>query len=176
MVLASATMVSMLASDSDGSRFLARPGVAVDSTGRISIHLPETWQTAGGRWKGPANAGGQDDPALVVSPDPVRWGTDPTVRGAFIWLSRSGAAFFTPAAFVAGRTHAGCAAAPVRTSRQAGIDWVIAEYRCSDGRGRVVEAAGTGSGDAGLVYVQIARPADSESTFVDSLLAGVRVR
>jgi hypothetical protein len=65
----------------------------------------------------------------------------------------------------------------VRTSRQAGIDWVIAHYSaCPDGRGRLVEAAGTGPGDAGLVYAQIAPPADSEPTFVDTLLAGVQVR
>jgi eukaryotic-like serine/threonine-protein kinase len=176
MVLASAALVSTLASDSDGGRFLARPGVAVDSTGRISVRLPQGWRAASGQWAGPANAGGQNDPALVVSPDPVRWGTDPTVRGAFLWLSRSGAALVPPAAFVAGRRHTDCAAAPVRLSRQAGIDWVIAEYDCADGRGRLVEAAGAGSDDAGLVYVQIAPPASSAPAFADVLLAGVRVR
>ena len=156
MALASLTMVSILASDSDG-RFLSRSGVAVDSTGRISVRLPEAWRAASGRWVGPANAGGQQDPALIVSPDPNRWGSDATVRGAFIWLSRAGAAVITPAAFVAARRHTDCVAASVRQSRQGGIDWVIAEYRCSDGRGRLVEAAGIGTGDAGLVYVQIAR-------------------
>ena len=176
MVLASAATVSVLAFDSEGGRFSGRPGVAVDSTGRISIDVPDEWRAATGRWVGPADAGGRRDPALVVSPDPARWGTDAAVPGAFVWLSRTGATLTTPAGFVAGRPHAGCTAAPVRTSRQAGIDWVIAQYRCSDGRGWLVEAAGTGPGDAGLVYVQIAPPADSESTFVDTLLAGVRVR
>jgi hypothetical protein len=175
MVLASATLVSILASDSDG-RFLSRPGVAVDSTGRISVRLPEGWRAASGRWAGPAKAGGQEDPALVVSPDPVRWGTDPNLPGAFLWLSRSAAAI-TPTAFVAGRPHADCLPAPVRMSRPGTIDWVIAEYDCADGRGRLVEAAGTGSDDdAALVYVQIASPASSAPAFVDTLLAGVRVR
>lgn len=176
MALASLTLVSIVESDSAGGRFSPRPGVAVDSTGRISVRLPEEWRAAAGQWVGPANAGGQEDPALIVSPDPARWGSDAAVRGAFIWLSRTGAAPVTPVAFVAGRPHADCLAAPVRRSRQGGIDWVIAEYNCSDSRGRLVEVAGTGSGDAGLVYVQIAPPASSESTFVDSLLAGVRVR
>jgi eukaryotic-like serine/threonine-protein kinase len=53
---------------------------------------------------------------------------------------------------------------------------VIAEYDRADGRGRLVEAAGAGSDDAGLVYVQIAPPASSAPAFADVLLAGVRVR
>jgi eukaryotic-like serine/threonine-protein kinase len=176
MAVASLILVSIVESDSVEGRFSPRPGVAVDSTGRISVPLPQGWRAAAGRWVGPANAGGPEDPALIVSPDPARWGSDATARGAFIWLSRTGAARITPVAFVAGRTHADCVAAPVRTSRQGDIDWVIAEYNCSDSRGWLVEAAGTGSDGAGLVYVQIAPPASSESTFVDSLLAGVRVR
>jgi hypothetical protein len=40
----------------------------------------------------------------------------------------------------------------------------------------LVEAAGMGTAGAGLVYVQVVPPADSDSTFVDTLLAGVRVR
>jgi hypothetical protein len=40
----------------------------------------------------------------------------------------------------------------------------------------IAETAGIGPGDAGLVYVQIAPPAGSGPEFVDTLLAGVRVR
>jgi hypothetical protein len=39
-----------------------------------------------------------------------------------------------------------------------------------------VEAAGLGPDGAGLVYVQLTPPAGSGPAFVDSLLAGVRVR
>jgi hypothetical protein len=40
----------------------------------------------------------------------------------------------------------------------------------------LVEAAGIGPAGAGLVHVQIAPPASNAATFVDTLLAGVRVR
>jgi eukaryotic-like serine/threonine-protein kinase len=123
------------------------------------------------------DTGGQRGPAMMVSPDLDRWRTDATVPGVFVWLSRAGGARTTPVEFIAGRPHADCTVAPMRTSRQAGIDWVIVEHSaCSDGRGRLTEAAGTGPGDAGLVYVQIAPPVGSVPTYVDTLLAGVRVR
>lgn len=48
-------------------------------------------------------------------------------------------------------------------------------WPCSDRRGALVEAAGTGPAGAGLVYVQIAPPAGGAAVFVDTLLAGVRV-
>jgi hypothetical protein len=64
----------------------------------------------------------------------------------------------------------------VRRSRQAGIDWVIAAFACTGPRGPLVEAAGTTPAGGGLVYVQIAPPAADGPAFVDSLLAGVRVR
>ncbi|GIF26514.1 hypothetical protein BJ973_000959 [Actinoplanes tereljensis] len=154
MAFASAAAVSVLAADT------SRPaGVATDRTGRISVRLPDGWRAQPGRWSGPA---------LVISPDPARWRTDDAVRGAFLGLVPDGG---SPERFVAGIPHAGCAPEPVRRSRQAGIDWVIAAYLCPDRRGMLVEAAGTG-----LIYVQIAPPATNSSTFVDTLLAGVEVR
>src|SRR3954453_2219905 len=80
------------------------------------------------------------------------------------------------AALIAQVPHARCTPAPVRRSRQAGIDWMIAAFSCSDRRGQLVEVAGAGPAGAGLVYVQIAPPASSAPAFVDTLLAGVRVR
>ena len=175
MVVASAALVSVLASDSVGGRFPRQPGVAVDATGRISVRLPDGWRAMTGRWAWPGQPGGPRHPALLVSPDPERWRTDDAVRGAFIWLARDATADRTPAAVIAQLPHAGCTPAPVRRSRQAGIDWVIAAFRCPDRRGWLVEAAGTGPAGAGLVYVQIAPPARTASAFVDTLLAGVRV-
>jgi tRNA A-37 threonylcarbamoyl transferase component Bud32 len=173
---ASAALVSVLAFDAVGGRFSRQPGVAVDATGRISVRLPDGWHAMTGRWAWPEPSGGPRHPALLISPDPARWRTDDAVRGAFIWLGRDGAAGRAPASLIAQLPHAGCTPAPVRRSRQAGIDWVIAAFDCPDRRGRLVEAAGTGRAGAGLVYVQIAAPAGNASTFVDTLLAGVRVR
>jgi hypothetical protein len=176
MVLASAAMVSVLASDAVGGRFSRQPGVAVDATGRISVLLPDGWRATTGRWAWPGQPDGPRYPALLVAPDPARWRTDDAVRGAFILLAREGAADGAPAAVVAQIPHADCTPAPVRRTRQAGIDWVVAAYLCPDRRDRLVEAAGTGPAGAGLVYVQIAPPASNASAFVDTLLAGVRVR
>ena len=98
------------------------------------------------------------------------------MRGAFFWLAPDGKMGREPAALIAQVPHARCTPAPVRRSRQAGIDWVIAALSCSDRRGQLVEVAGAGPAGAGLVYVQIAPPASSAPAFVDTLLAGVRVR
>ena len=174
MAFASAALVSVLASDAVAGRFSLQPGVAVDASGRISVRLPDGWRAATGRWPGPENPGGSPYPVLLVSPDPARWQGDDAVPGAFIWLPRDGAARRPPAEFLARLPHADCTPAPVRRGRQAGIDWLIAAFTCSD-RGRLVEAVGTGAG-GGLVYVQIAPPAGDASAFVDTLLAGVRVR
>jgi hypothetical protein len=176
VLLASTAMLSVLVSDSVGGRFRREPGVAVDASGRIAVRVPDQWRAAAGSWAGPAEAGGEGGPALLVSPDPTRWNADATMPGAFVWLAGSAAAADTPTAFLARRPHAGCAADSRRDSRQAGIDWVVAVFRCTDSRGRLVEAAGTGPGGAGLVYVQIAPPPGSGPAFVDTLLAGVRVR
>lgn len=171
-----AAVVAVTASDSVGG-FPRREGVAVDSTRRITIALPAGWHATGSGWKDRSDASGAREPALVVSPAPDRWKSDPAMPGAFIGLSREIATRSTPAAFVAQQPHAGCVAAPVRTSRQAGIDWVVALHSfCGSGKASVVETAGVGPGDAGLVYVQIAPPTGSGPAFVDTLLAGVRVR
>jgi tRNA A-37 threonylcarbamoyl transferase component Bud32 len=175
MILASAVLVSVLASDAVGGRFRQQPGVGVDATGRISVRLPDDWRAATGRWAGPDGAGPRD-PVLVVSPDPARWETAAGLPGAFIWLERDRTGAGAPADFLAGRQPIACPSAPRRTSRQAGIEWVIADFSCGNGQGRLIEAAGTGPGGAGLVYVQIAPPAGSGPTFVDTLLAGIRVR
>ena len=176
MVFASAALGSVLASDAVGGRFSRQPGVAVDATGRISVELPDGWRAMTGRWAWPGDPDGTRYPALLVSPDPARWRTDDAVRGAFFWLAPEGKAGREPAALIAQVPHARCASAPVRRSRQAGIDWVIAAFSCSDRRGWLVEVAGAGPAGAGLVYVQIAPPASNAPAFVDTLLAGVRVR
>jgi hypothetical protein len=78
---------------------------------------------------------------------------------------------------VADRRHPDCTASPVRTTRQAGVGWTVAAFTaCPGGKPTVVEAAGVGPGDAGLLYVQIAPPSGTGPAFVDTLLAGVRVR
>jgi hypothetical protein len=176
MLIATAATIAALASDAVAGRFAPQPGVAVDATGRISVRLPDGWHAVPGRWAWPGQSDGQRSPALLVSPDPARWRTDEAVRGAFIGLAGEGAADRTPAAVVAQHPHADCTPATVRRSRQAGIDWIIAGFSCADRRGRLVEAAGTGPGRADVVYVQIAPPTGNASTFVDTFLAGVRVR
>ncbi|WP_416905273.1 hypothetical protein [Micromonospora echinospora] len=148
----------------------------VGTSGPITVTLPPGWRTVGTGWAGRYGADGNLEPALVMSPDPRRWATDPTVPGAFVGLSAGTAARTTPAGFVAERPHASCAAAPVRRTRQAGVDWVVARFTCDRGRPVVVEAAGLGPGRTGLIYVQVVPPADSDAGFVDRLLAGVRVR
>ena len=171
--LALAAVAGTLAADSRGGRFATPPGVVVDAAGRISISVPAGWHARGGMWREQPVAGW----ALELSPDPARWRVDVTVPGAFVWLSRDVPAGTTPAGFVAGRPpHANCVAAPVRTSRQAGIDWLVARYSaCRDGRDSIVEAAGAAPRGAGLIYVQVAPPVGSGPGFVDTLLSGVRV-
>ncbi|WP_229398373.1 serine/threonine-protein kinase [Micromonospora okii] len=145
-------------------------------SGPVTVALPAGWRATGTGWAGRYGPDGRLEPALVISPDPERWAVDPTVPGAFVGLSATAAARDTPASFVAGRPHADCVAAPVRRTRQAGVDWVVAGYACARGRPVVVEAAGRGPGDAGLLYVQITPPEGAGADFVDALLAGVRVR
>ncbi len=173
LALVSAALASLLASDGVSGRLSGQPGVAVDSTGRISLRLPAGWQSATGQWAWPGDPDGPRYPALLVSPDPGRWRTDDAVRGAFLWLAPGRG---DPAALVAQVPHADCAPEPMRRSRQAGIDWVIAAFDCTGRRGPLVEAAGTTPAGGGLLYVQIAPPAGGGPVFVDSLLAGVRVR
>jgi hypothetical protein len=174
--LLSLALLATVASDAVNAGSWAGPGHAADPTGRITVALPDGWHAKGAGWRGTSDADGDPEPALIMSPDPDRWTTDPAVPGAFVGLSRSQATS-TPAAFVAGRAPADCVAAPVRRIRRSEIDWVIAAFTACPGRKPViVETAGLGPGDAGLVYVEITPPADSGTEFVDELLAGVRVR
>lgn len=57
-----------------------------------------------------------------------------------------------------------------------GVDWVVARFTCDQGRPEVVEVAGLAPGRVGLIYVQVVPPAGEGPGFVDTLLAGVRVR
>jgi hypothetical protein len=177
--LASLAVAGLLASDAVSGRFVDRPGTAVDVTGQMSIALPDGWRASSGPWPERPDTGGHRGSALLLSPDPARWSADPTVPGAFIGLSRVGDSALTPAEFLALRRQqqAGCTAAPARTSRQAGVDWRIADFRdCPDGRARIIEAVGTRPGATGLVYVEVTPPAGSPPAFTDALLAGLRLR
>jgi hypothetical protein len=170
-------LVAVLASDTVSGRFTARPGVAVDPAGRISAEVPDGWRAAAGKWGLPPVGRGGRGPALVLSPDPARWAGDPAMPGAFIGLSAQSQTATTPAELIAERRQVACTAAPVRTIRPGGVQWLIAGYRsCPDGRAQIVDAVRSRPGGAGLVYVQIAPPPDSAPGFVDTLLAGVRVR
>ncbi|MET7866686.1 serine/threonine-protein kinase [Micromonospora taraxaci] len=151
------------------------PVVGTYTTGSLSVELPAGWSATGTTWAGQFDAGGEPEPALVMSPQPRRWAADPRLPGAFVGLSAATAARTTPAGFLAERTHGDCTPAPARTTRQAGVEWTVVAYRCDQGRPRVVESAGLHPGRAALVYVQITPP-DDTTAFVDSLLAGVRVR
>ncbi|MEH1102948.1 serine/threonine protein kinase, partial [Micromonospora sp. CPCC 205561] len=146
------------------------------TVGPVTVALPPGWRAAGTGWAGRYGPDGRLEPALVMSPDPRRWAVDPTVPGAFVGVSADIAAWATPAGFVAERPHAACVAAPVRRTRQAGVDWVVAGFTCDRGRPEIVEAAGLAPGRAALIYVQVTPPAGSRPDFVDTLLAGVRVR
>ncbi|MCX4385446.1 protein kinase [Micromonospora peucetia] len=146
------------------------------TSGPVTVALPPGWRATGTGWAGQYGDDGRLEPALVMSPDPRRWAADPTVPGAFVGLSASIAARTTPAGFVAERPHSACAAAPVRRTRQGGVDWVVARFTCDQGRPEVVEVAGLAPGRVGLIYVQVVPPAGEGPGFVDTLLAGVRVR
>jgi serine/threonine protein kinase len=151
--------------------------IGEDSTGRITVALPDGWRVTGSGWVGQRGPDGALEPALVMSPDPDRWRSDPAVPGAFVGLSRTLAARHGPAGYVAEHPHAECDAAPVRTVRRGSIEWFVAGFTaCREGKPVVVEAAGIAPDDAGLVYVQVAPPSASTPDFVDNLLAGVRVR
>jgi hypothetical protein len=174
--LASAVVVTTVAADSAPSRS-SGPRTGTDVTGRITVTLPEGWRVAGSGWEGQRDPGGDLEPALVMSPDPARWLSDPSVPGAFVGLSTVIATRTTPAQFVAEHPHARCVAQPLRLIIRAGIDWIVAEYgSCPNGKPVVVEIAGVAKDGAGLVYVQIAPPAGSDASFVDGLLAGIHVR
>ncbi|HEV7712399.1 MAG TPA: serine/threonine-protein kinase [Asanoa sp.] len=171
-VLVAAGATAGLSADA-GSAWPA--GVASDRSGRIGVTLPAGWRgVAASHWPDPLSPAGRRGPGLVVSPAPALWLTDARIPGAFVGLSRAST---TPAAFVAGHPRPRCVAAPTRTVRRGGIDWVVAAYSgCPDLKTEIVETAGRGPGTAGLVYVQIMPPAGGGPEFVDALLAGIRVR
>ncbi|MFG3554642.1 serine/threonine-protein kinase [Micromonospora sp. NPDC047557] len=146
------------------------------TTGPLTVALPPGWSATGATWAGQYDADGEPEPALVMSPRPRRWAADPRLPGAFVGLSAATAARTTPAGFLAERTHGDCAPAPARTTRQAGVEWTVVHYVCDQGRPQIVESAGLHPGGPALVYVQIAPPAGSGPDFVDTLLAGVRLR
>jgi tRNA A-37 threonylcarbamoyl transferase component Bud32 len=148
---------------------------ASDTTGQITVDLPAGWRAAGSGWAGRIGVDGGLEPALVISPDPQRWLTDPAVPGAFVGLSRTAAARTTAAGFVAEQQHARCAATPVRRTRQAGLDWVVARFTCAEPKPVIIEAAGLAAGVGALVYVQIAPDPGTIDRDVDALLAGVDV-
>ena len=152
-------------------------GPLTDPTGHLRVLAPAGWRADGAGWEGQREAGGDRDPAYVVAPDPGRWLSDPAMPGAFLGLSRGIAAQSTAAEFVAGRHHAGCTAVPVRVVHTSTMDFTVAGYRaCRDGKPVVAEAAALAPGAAGLVYVQVAPPANDGLRFVDTLLAGVAIR
>ncbi|GLW28292.1 serine/threonine-protein kinase [Actinoplanes regularis] len=146
---------------------------ASDGTGRLTVTLPTGWRAAGSGWAGRLDGDGRLEPALVISPDPARWQTDPGVPGAFIGLSRGAAARTTAAGFVAEHPHARCAAAPVRHSGRAGADWVVARFTCTGAKPVIIEAARPDTRSAALVYVQIAPAPQTSDQEIDVLLAGV---
>ena len=155
--------------------------VATDTNGRISVVLPAGWRAKGSGWAERPTTGGHE-PALVVSPEPDRWGTEAAVAGAFLGLSKASAQV-APDAFVAGRPHGECATAATRRSWQAGVHWTVATFTgCRDGRPAIVEAAGSGPAGTGLIYVQVTPPSQdlagngAVDSFVDGFLAGITVR
>ncbi|GIG91482.1 serine/threonine-protein kinase [Plantactinospora endophytica] len=151
--------------------------IGTDSTSRITVALPEGWRATGSGWIGQRGPDGDLEPALVMSPDPERWPTDPTVPGAFVGLSGSLAERHDPAGYLAERPHAECEAAPVRTVRRGSVDWYVAAFTaCRTGKPVIVEVAALAPDSAGLLYVQVAPPANASANFVDTLLAGIRVR
>lgn len=173
--LVAAALVLATATDAAPTAAARGPAAGTDASGRITVALPDGWRATGAGWAGQHGSDGRLDPALVMSPDPGRWPIDAGVPGAFVGLRRGETE--TPAGFVAARGHPRCVAAPVRTARHGEIDWTIAEFGdCADGKPILVEAAGVGPGAAGLVYVQVAPPADADAGFLATLLAGVRTR
>ncbi|MEU8392614.1 serine/threonine-protein kinase [Micromonospora sp. NPDC048843] len=154
----------------------ARPVIGTYTAGPLTVALPPGWSATGATWAGQYGADGDPEPALVMSPQPRRWAADPRLPGAFVGLSASTAARTTPAGFLAERTHGDCTSAPPRITWQAGVEWTVVAYRCDRGRPQIIESAALHPGRPALVYVQIVPPADSGPDFVDTLLAGVRLR
>ncbi|MEU8312406.1 serine/threonine-protein kinase [Micromonospora sp. NPDC048887] len=147
---------------------------AVGRSGPLTVLLPAGWRAEGTGWAGRYGDDGRLEPALVISPDPGNWAADPMLPGAFVGLATGAARRTGPAAFLAGRPHADCVAAPPRRTRQGGVEWTVVTYTCPTGRPVIVEAAGPATGRAGLLYVQLVPPPDAGADFADGVLAGVR--
>jgi hypothetical protein len=158
----------------------AATALAADSPDpeRITVTVPTDWRTRRGVWVDPTAGGGEWEPSLFMSPAPDRWLSDAAVPGAFVGLSRSVAARTTPAGFLAENAPSKCVATPARTTRRAGIDWLVIRYTSCAGEPKpvIVQTAGLDPGGAGLVFVQIAPPPGRGPEFVDVLLEGIRVR
>ncbi|MFI6780472.1 protein kinase [Micromonospora sp. NPDC050276] len=173
-VVAVAALGGVGAEPSDGGS--GRPVGGTYTAGPLTVALPSGWSATGATWAGQYGADGEPEPALVLSPQPRRWAADPRVPGAFVGLSASTATRTTPAGFLAERTHGDCVPAPTRTTWQAGVEWTVVAYRCDRGRPQIIESAALHPGRPALVYAQIVPPAGSGPAFVDTLLAGVRLR
>ena len=160
-----------------GAVWYARAGVtAHDATGSITVQLPHGWSATGSGWSGQADGSGRPAPALVVSPDPSAWRTDPQVPGAFVGLSAALAGQgSTPADFVQARPHPGCTASATLDERLGGFTWTVLNLTgCPSGRGYVEAAASTAHG---LLYVQVSGPgAGGPPSVTDDLLAGISLR
>jgi eukaryotic-like serine/threonine-protein kinase len=174
-LLAVAIGLTMTASASVPPRSPGEWATGFDATGRIMVALPDGWRVKGSNWRGPD---GRLEPALVMAPDPDRWGTDPVMPGAFVGLVTRTSTPDTAATFIAGRREQrNCIASPVRITRPSGADWIVAESTsCRSGRPVVIDAAMVGPGGTSLVYVQVTPPAGRGPDFVDTLLGGVGVR
>ncbi|WP_262283794.1 serine/threonine-protein kinase [Micromonospora sp. MA102] len=177
LAVSGAVAVVLVATGATAGDAAGRTGTgAMGRSGPLTVTLPAGWRADGTGWSGQYGDDGELEPALVMSPDPGRWAADPSVPGAFVGLSAGTARRTTPEGFLAERPHADCAAAPLRHTRQGGVDWVVAAFACPAGRPVIVEAAGRAAGPAGLLYVQLTPPPGGGPEFVDALLAGVRVR
>jgi tRNA A-37 threonylcarbamoyl transferase component Bud32 len=177
VALTAILLTSVTAAERMWARSADGRAIGIDSTGRITVTLPQGWRVAGSGWTGGAGPAGKLQPALVMSPAPARWRSDPQMPGAFVGLLTVMPPQTTPARYVAEHQHGECTATPVRTSRHNGVDWVVAEFTlCRNGKPVIVEAVSAGPGGAGLAYVQVAPPPGTGPLFVDTLLAGMTLR
>ena len=169
MALASVAVLALLVSDSVSGRFTARPGVAVDPAGRISIEVPEGWRAetgSGNGWHG-ADAG------AVAGSGPLEerpGGARRLRRAVRRATARRPSCWRTAGRSSAWRRRCGPAGRPVWSGPSPGTAPARTAGRRSSTRWR--------PGRAATVWCtsrshrrRAARPA-----FVDTLLAGLRVR
>lgn len=169
-----AGLVVLAAGIAAAARITGDDATTSDTTGRITVTLPDGWSAAGNGWTGRVDAAGDLEPGLVISPDPGSWSSDPGVPGAFVGLSPSLATETTPDAFVDGRPHSGCTRSAPLTTRYGTLTWtVLTLTACTSGRNYVEAAA---LAPAGLVYVQLSGPQSEPAPSADALLTGISVR